>query len=355
MNTLSASVEDLTHTHRLNVLKWFLLALSVLLTPFDVNHFVQGNLLLGGIVASVIAVFLASAATIHYQGRAIIPPALLFVPIGGALWVAIAKQGIIGVFWVYPCVLLAHYTLRRLHANWVAAGLITMATVLVQIRIGSEIAVRVGATLLVTVVFANIFLQMIERLNAQMRSIAIIDPLTGAYNRRHMDDYMETPIMLKKRYGTPASLLLIDADNFKSINDTFGHAVGDEILRELATRLRASLRSVDLLFRVGGEEFAVLLPESELAGALSVAEKLRAAVAAQPFHADLPVTISVGLGELRGNEAFRALLKRCDDALYQAKADGRNCVRAAAPSTSQGAHPTTVRARQRAGRDLHGA
>ncbi|MDH4134669.1 MAG: GGDEF domain-containing protein, partial [Gammaproteobacteria bacterium] len=209
-----------------------------------------------------------------------------------------------------------------------------MTTLLAYSHLSFEIALRIGATLAVTIVFANIFLAMIARLNSRVGNLAIIDPLTGAYNRRFLESSIQRPVELKKRYGTPMSVLLIDVDHFKQINDGFGHAAGDTVLRDIADRLRSSLRTIDYLFRVGGEEFLVLLPESRLDGAQHVAEKLRSAIAAQPMIGNRQVTISIGAGELEADEESRDLFKRCDDALYQAKSQGRNqvCVSSGSPS-----------------------
>jgi len=324
-STPSESVDDIFRVHQLNVLKWLLLTMGVLLVPFDANHFIQGRYLLGVVLATTVVLFLVSAASIHFRQKTLIPHAIFFLPIAGTLWLAISTQGVSGVFWAYPCVLLTCYTLPRLQANVVAGILSLMATLQAYVQLSPEIALRVGATLVLTIVFANIFLGMISRLASRMGELATTDPLTGAYNRRQLESCIQRPVELKKRYGTPMSALLIDVDHFKKINDRFGHPMGDKVLKDMAARLRASIRAIDLLFRIGGEEFLVLLPESGLGGARRVAEKLRSAIAAQPIG-DQQVTSSIGAGELEAGEESRDLLKRCDDALYQAKAGGRNRV-----------------------------
>jgi len=320
------SVNDIFDEHRKMVLKWFLLSVCAILLPFDVNHFIQGRYLLGAALAGTLALFFASAAGIHFQWKATIPHVVVFLPIAATLGIAITAQGVTGTFWAYPCVLLAHYTLLRFQANVVAVALDVMTTALAYFQLSPAIALRIGATLAVTTVLANIFLASIARLNSRLLDLATVDPLTGAYNRRQLESIVQGAVERKKRYGTPISMLLIDVDHFKKINDRFGHAAGDMVLRDIAAQLRASIRTIDLLFRVGGEEFLVLLPESGLSGALRVAEKLRSTIAAQPMLGDHQITISIGAGELAGDEESRDLLKRCDEALYQAKSAGRNRV-----------------------------
>jgi two-component system cell cycle response regulator len=132
--------------------------------------------------------------------------------------------------------------------------------------------------------------------------------------------------------GKPLALMMLDIDYFKSINDTYGHDAGDDVLREFATRIRKSIRGIDLACRYGGEEFVVVMPETDLHVAGVVAERLRRAIAGEPFAVNkgtkrIDVTISVGLATLENKgEAIADVLKRADKALYRAKHDGRNRV-----------------------------
>jgi diguanylate cyclase (GGDEF)-like protein len=164
--------------------------------------------------------------------------------------------------------------------------------------------------------------------NAELLSLATHDSLTGVYNRRRFDEKLTEYTLLFRRTGRPFSLLLIDADHFKRINDTHGHAVGDEVLQQLAQLIQASLRTTDFVARYGGEEFAVLLPEIAQPDTPEVvAEKIRAAVAEADFPAVGNVTVSIGVGLADpADNNHSALIKRADQQLYQAKAAGRNQV-----------------------------
>ncbi|HEX3972161.1 MAG TPA: PleD family two-component system response regulator [Stellaceae bacterium] len=174
-----------------------------------------------------------------------------------------------------------------------------------------------------------------ERLrdNVQMSiEMAITDALTGLFNRRYMESHLGTLIEQAIARGKPLTALVIDIDYFKSINDTHGHDAGDDVLREFALRIKRSIRGIDLACRCGGEEFVVVMPETDMAVAAMVAERLRRRIAADAFAiqqgaGNVPVTISIGIAALRGkDDTAAALIKRADQALYRAKRDGRNRV-----------------------------
>ncbi|QXI04114.1 diguanylate cyclase [Pseudomonas tensinigenes] len=164
--------------------------------------------------------------------------------------------------------------------------------------------------------------------NAELLSLATHDSLTGVYNRRRFDEKLTEYTLLFRRTGRPFSLLLIDADHFKRINDSHGHAVGDDVLQQLAQLIQSSLRTTDFVARYGGEEFAVLLPEIAQPDTPEVvAEKIRATVAEADFPAVGQVTVSIGVGLADpADNSHNALIKRADQQLYQAKAAGRNQV-----------------------------
>jgi two-component system, cell cycle response regulator len=173
-----------------------------------------------------------------------------------------------------------------------------------------------------------------ERLrdNVQLSiEMAITDALTGLYNRRYMETHVGTLVEQAAARGKPLTVLVLDIDYFKSINDTYGHDAGDDVLREFALRIRKSIRGIDLACRYGGEEFVVVMPETDLAVATMVAERLRRRIASEPFAIQqggraIEVTISIGIAALGGTDNAASVLKRADQALYRAKRDGRNRV-----------------------------
>ncbi|MDA3947077.1 MAG: PAS domain S-box protein [Helicobacteraceae bacterium] len=165
-----------------------------------------------------------------------------------------------------------------------------------------------------------------KRIEEEMNLLATTDSLTGIANRREFSMQLEKEIERAKRYGTPLSLLMYDIDYFKQVNDTFGHDAGDDVLQAITQVVKRNIRAVDLVARWGGEEFMILMPESNGTDAFGAAEKLRKAIAAHLFEQTGRLTVSFGVTAFSPNDDSNTLLKRVDDALYQAKENGRNRV-----------------------------
>ena len=171
-------------------------------------------------------------------------------------------------------------------------------------------------------------IQRVDELNMRLEELATTDPLTGLRNRRAFDAHMAQQLAIVQRRGTPLSLLMLDVDHFKRVNDTLGHDGGDRVLQAIAGHLKACARTVDVVARVGGEEFAVILPSTGEAGAHEVGERMRQAVENGPWD-EMPVTISVGTATLVEGEDAERIYGRADAALYAAKQAGRNRVQQA--------------------------
>jgi len=165
------------------------------------------------------------------------------------------------------------------------------------------------------------------RYNRMLETLSVTDTLTGLYNRVKTDSAIQEQIDRFDRYATPFSVLLLDIDRFKQINDTYGHQVGDAVLVLLAELLGREIRKTDIAGRWGGEEFMVVLPETWLSGALGTAEKIRQSVEADQYDRSYQVTVSIGVAQMLPSDNFTTLIKRADDALYRAKKSGRNRVR----------------------------
>jgi diguanylate cyclase len=179
--------------------------------------------------------------------------------------------------------------------------------------------------------------QALAQANEELANLARKDGLTGLYNRRAAEGRMDEECARHRRNGKVFSLLVLDIDHFKRINDTFGHAAGDEALKRVAHSLAAHCRVTDFIARIGGEEFMVLLPETELTGAMQLGEKLRGAIAALDIPEVGHATISIGVAQshLDDSQPIRTVLKAADDALYAAKAGGRNRVVASSAEMAQ--------------------
>jgi two-component system cell cycle response regulator len=166
--------------------------------------------------------------------------------------------------------------------------------------------------------------------------MAITDGLTGLHNRRYLERHLSTLVGQAVARGRPLSVMVLDIDHFKAINDTHGHAAGDEVLREFSRRVRKAVRGIDLACRLGGEEFVLAMPDTDAALAFLVGERIRQKIAGEPFvlgdgKSEAVVTVSIGVSSLTSpQDTPQALLKRADEALYKAKREGRNRVAAAA-------------------------
>lgn len=163
---------------------------------------------------------------------------------------------------------------------------------------------------------------------AELERLSTMDPLTEAWNRRYFENVLEGEVARAMRYGQALSLLMIDIDGFKNVNDQFGHHVGDLVLVGIVNRLQQRIRAEDVLCRWGGEEFMILTPHSRLQGAQALAEQLRRSIGCEPFAEVGTVTISVGVAEFDPERSLDNWLVRVDEAMYCAKEAGRNLVRA---------------------------
>jgi diguanylate cyclase (GGDEF)-like protein len=177
------------------------------------------------------------------------------------------------------------------------------------------------------------------RMADELAQLATIDPLTGIHNRRHFVARLDTEWNRYRRYGRPFSLLVLDIDHFKAVNDNHGHDVGDQAIVSVARLCRAGTRESDLAARIGGEEFAILLPETDIADACVAAERLRNAIAARPVPCrggHIAITVSIGVAAAGATTIGPTeLMKHADEALYAAKRAGRNCVTAATGASAR--------------------
>ncbi|MEO5899961.1 MAG: diguanylate cyclase [Ilumatobacteraceae bacterium] len=172
--------------------------------------------------------------------------------------------------------------------------------------------------------------------NDQLDRLSRIDPLTGCYNRRHIDEQLLRHASSARRRAQPMAVLMLDIDHFKRVNDTEGHPGGDIVLQQVVHRLQNAVRVDDLVGRWGGEEFVIIAPQTDLAGGMLLAERVRLAVADTPMDlGDHSITVTVSVGCASGIDDGTALLSQADVALYQSKSDGRNRSTAAAPLRSE--------------------
>ena len=197
----------------------------------------------------------------------------------------------------------------------------------------ASVGVHIFNLTVVFMMFGYLALYYLNKVNLthdQLRFYATTDPLTKLRNRRHMSELLKRALQNKHAEQRNVSVLLLDLDHFKSVNDTHGHEVGDKVLRITADILRDTVRDHDKVSRWGGEEFLVFLPRTNLNHAAQVAERIRKAIAKYPWHTvineNIQLTTSIGVSELKPDDSVNTLVKRADDALYRSKEAGRNWV-----------------------------
>ena len=298
---------------------------ACVLLPFIVMHLLGGRWLMAG-VNLVIAGLLAATAWVMRQGRpAPVPFWVMGWALAAAVVVSVVKQGVAGVLWSYPAMFIGYFILHRRLATVLGAVITVGVTTACALALDAALSVRVFASLAFVMLMINVVLNVIGDLQQALVTQTITDPLTGAYNRRHMDAQLGRHVHSRQE-AEPHALLVIDIDHFKRINDTHGHDVGDQVLRKVVTAVSSRKRRSDLLFRMGGEEFVLLLPGASIDQAQRVAEELRLRLAMADLLPGEPVTVSIGVSALRQGQTADGWIKSADAALYRAKRSGRNRV-----------------------------
>jgi diguanylate cyclase len=304
-------------------------AALVLLTPFSINNFFQGRPFLGMGSLAIVAILAFNAWSIT-RGR-FYPSFTLFGLVPAVIFFlvfALRKQGIVGALWCYPAVLSFYFMLPERKAWLANAALLAVALPEAWIVLELPLATRVAATLVAVSAFSAIFVRVIAGQQRRLEAQALTDPLTGLANRTLLRATLEQAIQQNHRTGAPMTLVALDLDHFKSINDTLGHDAGDAVLRGVGDLLHRRIRRADKVFRLGGEEFLALLYGTDAENGERVAEELREAIGSLPLVPGRSVTVSIGVAALRRGEDWAAWMKRSDDNLYRAKSAGRDRVAA---------------------------
>jgi diguanylate cyclase (GGDEF)-like protein len=299
----------------------------LVVVPFAFFRFLSGNYIMG-IVDSIIVigtstlvVYALRSNKVEYAGKALV----IFNCFGVLL--STHYLGFIGAFWMYAAIL-SNFFLTR---SQIFAGLFTIPTiflltfVVTKFELPSHLWIFLTTSLLVALLSAIISLRYKVQKNS-LELLASVDPLTGAYNRRNMQQEMLLAVEESTRKGTPMVAILMDLDHFKTFNDKFGHDVGDEILSSFSKMVLTMTRINDRFFRYGGEEFLMLVKNSSLEEAKAIAEKIRIASEASDFGASEMVTVSLGVAMLQAGETSEQWVSRADKAMYRSKALGRNQV-----------------------------
>lgn len=298
---------------------------AVGVAPFAIIRFANGDWLLG-VLDTLIVIGLGALAFYVYRMRhvRIANISLAILCVAGLLATTYIR-GIGQIFWAYPVMMAVFYLLKPREA--ISVAVFTLAALLPAVigELDTLPLTTIFITIWVTTAFAYAFAVLTSEQRVQLERQARLDPLTGAGNRRALTDKLNSLLGPDVNNSETASLVMIDLDHFKSVNDAYGHALGDEVLVEVTRLLKSSVRNSDSVFRIGGEEFVVVSEGDgiDLAGRLG--EELRQLIANLKIVPDRQVTASLGIAEMRGGDkSIDDWLRRADDAMYTAKNSGRN-------------------------------
>ena len=302
-----------------------LLAL-LLFTPFAIINFANGRIGLGLGNLGMMSLFASNIWALKNNPK-LLEHLILFglVPIGVIyLSFSIHIQKIIGVLWCYPAIIACYYFLPQVKARIANTLFVAFTFPVIWLTFEINIVARIYVTLILVSFLAAIFIKLINQQQNRLRETATTDFLTGALNRTLLQSHLEDAMDQYLRSQLPMSLVVLDLDHFKNVNDNFGHVEGDEVLKDVADLLKNRCRKVDKIFRLGGEEFLVLLYNTALHDAINICRELRIAISNLETIPNHSVTVSLGVSTIVENESYLNWIKRTDDKLYLAKENGRN-------------------------------
>ncbi len=305
----------------------FAILASIGIAPFVVIRYLNGQVVNAAVDLAIVLIALGGACYTYWRGQAtqLVSNVTATLYSAGAVAVAHLNEPIF-VFWLFPA-LLANFFLLKPNIALLANALAILAIVPIAARLESTTHMfAMISSLLICGSMAYSFALLTSRQQAILQGVATQDALTQLGNRRAMNDEMRLSINDHARNQIPATLILLDLDFFKIVNDKFGHSVGDGVLIDLAGLLSRRVRKTDRVFRFGGEEFVVLARNTTLEDAAVIAEQLRAQIELELRDPEDTLTASFGVAQLAIDEKLEDWFNRADKAVYQAKQLGRNCV-----------------------------
>lgn len=299
------------------------------IAPFAVCRFIGQEWLIGFVDTFIVTTMILLGLFAWHKKRIRLASILLSICSMAGLFMVVHLGGPSLIYWAYPVMATVFFLLTQREA--VIIDLLAMAVLASAIWPHMSIMEFAGVmvNMVLIIVFAYIFANRTRHQRQQLALLATEDSLTGAGNRRAFDAKLNEILATNQRKRQPVSLLVIDLDLFKSINDKYGHETGDQILCQITNIIQERIRVSDGLYRIGGEEFVVIAMGANLSAGTRRAEQLRVLVEESALLADRSVTISVGVAEINKGETGAECLKRADAALYEAKGAGRNTIRTA--------------------------
>lgn len=293
-------------------------------TPFVIYHALHGSMVVAGIASLLVLLQAGLFFLLRNPRFGLVGIYILALGHTTAAVLAALQLGITASYWVFATTVANYYILPlRSAVVFNALSLLLVSPLLAH---DPAMGTRFLVNLLLVNLFGYVFSRRSEDHREALRSLLYQDTLTGIGNRRAMDHEIEAAHSLRQRHDMPVSLMVLDLDHFKRVNDRHGHQVGDEVLNQLVNAIQKRLRINDRLFRFGGEEFVLIARGTGLEGARVLAEDIRRVVAESVVEPIEGLTVSIGVAELLAEESQAEWLRRADKALFRAKNAGRNRV-----------------------------
>lgn len=299
----------------------------LILLPFGINNFAQGRTL-GGVITIFVSILFAFNAFACWRGRYalylnlyVIVPAFTLGAVN-----AITTLKIVGSYWSYLCVFAIYFILPYKYTKYANAAFLVAVISAAWFSLDTSVFLRFSVVLVGASLAISISNREITKAQTLLKKQAVTDVLTGTFNRVQLPESLESAIHEFKSNSVKSTLCIIDIDHFKDINDNYGHDAGDNVLIALAAVIPSVISGKDLLFRIGGEEFLILMNNTNVNESRKTAEALRAVVKELPLLDNHEVTISIGITEVKVDYDWRKWMKHSDEKLYIAKRNGRDQV-----------------------------
>lgn len=324
---MDVNPNDIQFSRRMIVYRLMLILMAGSVAIITLEGSLTAQLNLPGLWSAGIVLVLLGATLVHavVRDRILIPPVVSLAFTIAVVMLAIWGGAMHHTLWLFPLMIAMAGLLPTSVA--LVMGVLTLLLLVYLRGLGTSAEDLAEDTALVaTWLLSLAVMRLMTRQSDELADLALTDPLTGAYNRRYLMPQIQRGMADFQRYSRLSSLMMLDIDHFKAINDRLGHAKGDVVLKEMVKFIDQRIRGVDMLFRMGGEEFVVVLSEVGSATAGRIADELRVAISELPLLSDQEVTVSIGVCDVTQAESAEDWLHKADLAMYSAKQNGRNRV-----------------------------
>ena len=313
-------------TRQRDAYRYILLLLAVVLAPVDAHNFYSGQYVPAFAGLAVLFIFLANIWRLVHQREAFMSPGVVLLLTIALVVLSVSYGQSYSLYWMYPLLVALPVLLKTRWAIWLGILSGALLTPLVFSQFERGTALIICLSMAHTWLISAWLMFAVSQQSRRLKDLAVTDPLTGAYNRRYFEEQTNQAFEVWGRYRRPSTLVLLDIDHFKEINDRFGHAAGDKALKLLVNLISSRIRGVDTLCRHGGEEFAVLLSETSARHGVRLADELRQRVQESDLLPEGQLTVSAGVCDISAANDSEEWMRLADEALYRAKSAGRNRV-----------------------------